>query len=183
MGARATLERLLARAERWNDLAEHLQWEAQEAPNVDERGNVLARLIYVDLERLRDYGGAIGALLSLAQTNPQAEAVTGARHARHYAPRRRSARRSAAVARRARDVVGAAPRGRGGSGRARARLAHGASTSSRTRSSASGCGRRSSTSTSACSIAPSRRWSQLARARSVKDRATWRCANAPSASR
>jgi golgin subfamily B member 1 len=75
-GARAALERLLTRAERWIELAEHLAWIAQDAPSPEQQGHILARLIYVRLEKVRDAEGALAALLSLAETNPASESVT-----------------------------------------------------------------------------------------------------------
>lgn len=75
-GARASLERLLQRAERWRELADLLAWMAQGAPTPEQQGHILARLVYVRLERLRDAEGALAALAGLAQASPQSESVT-----------------------------------------------------------------------------------------------------------
>ncbi|OGQ18383.1 MAG: hypothetical protein A2138_00455 [Deltaproteobacteria bacterium RBG_16_71_12] len=75
-GARVTLERLFTRAERWPELIELLGWLAQEAPTPEERAAVLARLVYVQLERQRDFDGALQALEELALASPSSESIT-----------------------------------------------------------------------------------------------------------
>lgn len=74
---RQTLERLLARAERWPELVEQLTTAANAAgrPGAEDQSSVLARLIYVQLEKQRDFAGALAALSALAQASPEAEAV------------------------------------------------------------------------------------------------------------
>lgn len=75
-GARVTLERLYNRGERWPELGELLAWLAQEAPTPEERAAVLARLVYLQLERLRDFAGALQSLEDLAVAGPSSESIT-----------------------------------------------------------------------------------------------------------
>ena len=75
-GARVTLERLFNRAERWPELIELLGWLAQEAPTPEEQAGILARLVYVQLERSRDFSGALRSLELLAQASPSSESIT-----------------------------------------------------------------------------------------------------------
>lgn len=72
---RSTLERLYGRAERWFDLVDLLKDTAARGRTPEEQANVLARLVHVQLERLRDVPGALSTLRLLAQTLPSSEAI------------------------------------------------------------------------------------------------------------
>lgn len=73
--ARGGLERLLGRAERWSELALHLIEGAERAGTPEERGSTLARLVHVQLERLKDFPAAIASLRLMATVVPSFEAV------------------------------------------------------------------------------------------------------------
>ena len=75
-GPRQTLERLLGRAERWPELVEHLTKAANDELRPAEKGSLLARVIYVQLEKVRDFSGALAVLAALAEASPTAAAVT-----------------------------------------------------------------------------------------------------------
>jgi golgin subfamily B member 1 len=74
-GARSTLERLLGRSERWQDLAELLTDGVKRGQTPEEQANTLARLVHVQLERLRDLPGALTSLRALSTTLPTSEAI------------------------------------------------------------------------------------------------------------
>lgn len=74
-GARSTLERLLGRAERWLDLAELLTDGVKRGATPEEQANTIARLVHVQLERLRDVPGALSSLRALSTTLPTSEAI------------------------------------------------------------------------------------------------------------
>ncbi|MDP2339711.1 MAG: hypothetical protein Q8O67_02035 [Deltaproteobacteria bacterium] len=72
---RATLERLLARADRWQDLVELLRDGAARAQTPEEAASVLSRLVHAQLEKLRDFPGALGTLKALAEALPTSETI------------------------------------------------------------------------------------------------------------
>jgi tetratricopeptide (TPR) repeat protein len=73
--ARALVERLLSLANRWADLVSHLATFSQNAGTVEQRADTLARLIFVRLERVRDFEGAVSALEELHDLSPTSDAV------------------------------------------------------------------------------------------------------------
>jgi tetratricopeptide (TPR) repeat protein len=72
---RSTLERLYGRAERWLDLVELLTDSARRGQTPEEQANVLARLVHVQLEKLRDVPGALTSMQALAHVLPTSEAI------------------------------------------------------------------------------------------------------------
>ncbi len=72
---RSTLERLLARAERWEDLVDLLRDGANLAPTPEEKAGVLSRLVHTQLEKLRDFPSALGTLQALAEALPTSETI------------------------------------------------------------------------------------------------------------
>ncbi len=72
---RATLERLLSRADRWQDLVELLQDSAARAQTPEEGAAVLSRLVHAQLEKLRDFPGALSTLRRLTEVMPTSEAI------------------------------------------------------------------------------------------------------------
>jgi tetratricopeptide (TPR) repeat protein len=72
---RATLERLFALKERWQDLAEFLEDGARRAETPEDAGNHLARLAQLHLERRRDVPAAVRALQQLSSTLPTSDAI------------------------------------------------------------------------------------------------------------
>lgn len=73
--ARTSLERLLGRSERWNDLIALLGDTARRHASPEEQANVLARLAHVQLEKLKDHAGALETLRSLSTALPTSEAI------------------------------------------------------------------------------------------------------------
>jgi tetratricopeptide (TPR) repeat protein len=73
--SRATLERLLTRAERWLDLVAFLEDGATRAAGPEDAATHLARAAHVQLERLRDVGAALDVLRRLGAVMPTSEAI------------------------------------------------------------------------------------------------------------
>lgn len=73
--ARATLERLLNRAERWSELASFLDEVAERAPTPEQKAQVLSRLVRVRLERLVDAAAAVVTLEKLSEVLPSSDEI------------------------------------------------------------------------------------------------------------
>jgi tetratricopeptide (TPR) repeat protein len=74
-GVRTTLERLLSRADRWIDVVELLQQTAQRAQTPEEAAAVLSRQVHAQLDKLRDFPGALATLRRLTEAMPTSEAI------------------------------------------------------------------------------------------------------------
>jgi tetratricopeptide (TPR) repeat protein len=75
--ARATMERLLQRAERWNDLADFLSESIDRINDAAEQADLTERLIRVLADYLQDAGDAVARLELLAELTPEAPSIMG----------------------------------------------------------------------------------------------------------
>jgi tetratricopeptide (TPR) repeat protein len=75
MGARAAVERLLTRAERWRDLETHLKQWVEVAGTPEQQAEVLTHLIHVRVTYLTDFEGGVTSLEQLQMVLPSSEAI------------------------------------------------------------------------------------------------------------
>ena len=73
--SRAALERLLVRAERWQEVVHLLAETADAAATPEQQAGVLARLAHAQIERLKDFSSAVLTLAKIAEAVPAAESV------------------------------------------------------------------------------------------------------------
>lgn len=72
---RATLERLLVRAERWTELEAHLLESISAASNPEQQADIISRLVSVRVDRLQDASSAVEALEQLHLVYGASEAI------------------------------------------------------------------------------------------------------------